>query len=116
MFINYESEDCSMRVLVYGSGVIGSYLVHVLVRGGNDVTVLARGKRAEELEKEGLFIRHYFQRKTTVDPVSVIKATGIPWTKGCSHSAINFMPHSSLRSWPTTIMALLSPRIWASLI
>lgn len=62
-----------MRVLVYGAGVIGSYLTHVLERGGNDVTILARGKRAEELEKEGLVIRHYFQRKTTVDRIRVIR-------------------------------------------
>ncbi|UMV45623.1 ketopantoate reductase family protein [Paenibacillus macerans] len=63
-----------MRVLVYGAGVLGSYLAHVLVRGGNQVTVLARGKRAEELERDGLVIRHYFQRKTTVDQVRVIRA------------------------------------------
>ncbi|MCM3697956.1 ketopantoate reductase family protein [Paenibacillus macerans] len=62
-----------MRVLVYGAGVLGSYLAHVLVRGGNQVTVLARGKRAEELERDGLVIRHYFQRKTTVDQVRVIR-------------------------------------------
>ena len=36
-----------MKVLVYGSGVIGSYLVHVLCVAGNDVTVLARGKWKE---------------------------------------------------------------------
>lgn len=63
-----------MRVLVYGAGVLGSYLAHVLVRGGNQVTVLARGKRAEELERDGLVIRHYFQRKTTVDQVRAIRA------------------------------------------
>lgn len=28
-----------MRVLVYGSGVIGSYLAHVLCTAGNDVTM-----------------------------------------------------------------------------
>lgn len=56
-----------MNVLVYGAGVLGSYLAHVLARGGNEVSLLARGKRAEELEKDGLVIRHYFQRKTTVD-------------------------------------------------
>lgn len=33
-----------MKVLVYGSGVIGSYLSHVLCTAGNDVTMLARGK------------------------------------------------------------------------
>jgi len=61
-----------MKILVYGAGVLGSYLAHVLVRGGNDVTVLARGKRNEELTKDGIVIRHYFQRKTTVDKVRVI--------------------------------------------
>lgn len=61
-----------MRVLVMGAGVLGSYLAHVLVRGGNDVTVLARTKRAAQLQQDGLVIRHYFQRKTTVDQVKVI--------------------------------------------
>jgi 2-dehydropantoate 2-reductase len=61
-----------MRILVFGAGVLGSYLAHILVRGSNDVTVLARGKRAEQLKKDGLVIRHYFQRKTTVDEVKVI--------------------------------------------
>ncbi|MPQ27432.1 ketopantoate reductase family protein [Bacillus paralicheniformis] len=62
-----------MKILVYGAGVLGSYLAHVLVRGGHDVTVLARGNRANELERNGVVIRHYFQLKTTVDPVRVIR-------------------------------------------
>lgn len=61
-----------MRILVFGAGVLGSYLAHVLVRAGNDVTVLARGKRAEQLKKNGLVLRHYFQYKNTVDAVNVI--------------------------------------------
>jgi len=61
-----------MKVLVYGAGVLGSYLAHALVRGGNDVTVLARGKRIAELQQDGLVIRHYLQRKTTVDKVNVV--------------------------------------------
>ncbi|TVX98639.1 ketopantoate reductase family protein [Cohnella terricola] len=32
-----------MRALVYGAGVIGSYLTHILKQGGNDVSLLARG-------------------------------------------------------------------------
>ncbi|MBB6634526.1 ketopantoate reductase family protein [Cohnella thailandensis] len=62
-----------MRILVYGAGVLGSYLAHVLVRGGNEVTMLARGKRAEQLKTNGLVIRHYFQLRTTVDEVNVIQ-------------------------------------------
>ncbi|MFC9712464.1 ketopantoate reductase family protein [Paenibacillus sp. NPDC056933] len=62
-----------MKILVYGAGVLGSQLAHVLVRGGNDVTMLARGQRAEELERDGIVIRHVFQFKTTVDPVQVAR-------------------------------------------
>ncbi|WP_405112808.1 2-dehydropantoate 2-reductase N-terminal domain-containing protein [Paenibacillus sp. FSL K6-1217] len=61
-----------MRILVMGAGVIGSYLAHVLVRGGNDVTILARTKRAGQLKKDGLVLRHYFQRRTTVDQVKTV--------------------------------------------
>ncbi|WP_339848802.1 2-dehydropantoate 2-reductase N-terminal domain-containing protein [Paenibacillus sp. FSL W7-1088] len=62
-----------MNILVYGAGVLGSQLAQVLVRGGNDVTILARGKRAEELERDGIVIRHVFQFRTTVDPVRVTR-------------------------------------------
>ncbi len=61
-----------MRVLIYGAGVQGSFLAHVLIRGNNDVTVLARGKRAEELKNKGIVLRHYLQRKTTTDKVKII--------------------------------------------
>lgn len=40
-----------MRILVYGAGVIGCELAHVLKEGGNDVTLLTRGAW-EELRKE----------------------------------------------------------------
>ncbi|WP_342556170.1 2-dehydropantoate 2-reductase N-terminal domain-containing protein [Paenibacillus sp. FSL R7-0652] len=63
-----------MNILVYGAGVQGSYLAHVLIQGGHHVTVLARGKRAEELEEEGVVIRHYLQRRTTTDYVRVIRS------------------------------------------
>ena len=61
-----------MRILVFGSGVIGSYLTHVLCTAGNDVTVLARGKWKEQLESNGLRIRHHLQRKETLDHPIVI--------------------------------------------
>ena len=62
-----------MKVLVYGSGVIGSYLAHVLCAAGNDVTMLARGKWKEQLEKNGLRIRHHLQHKETLDHPAVIE-------------------------------------------
>lgn len=62
-----------MRILVYGAGVLGSYLAHVLVRGGNHVTMLARGDRYNELLRDGNVIRHYVQLRTTVDQVDVIR-------------------------------------------
>ncbi len=61
-----------MKVLVYGSGVIGSYLAHVLCSAGNDVTMLARGKWKEQLEKNGLRIRHHLQHRETLDRPAVI--------------------------------------------
>ena len=60
-----------MKLLVYGAGVIGCELAHVLKKGGNDVTLLARGEWKDKLEKRGLVIRHYLQRKTTTDKVNV---------------------------------------------
>lgn len=61
-----------MRILVYGAGVLGSLLAHYLVKGGNDVTMLARGSRVDELKQNGIIIRHYLQFKTTVDPTKVV--------------------------------------------
>lgn len=56
-----------MKLMVYGAGVLGSYLAHELIAAGHDVTVLARGARKAELLERGLVIRHHVQRKMTVD-------------------------------------------------
>lgn len=63
-----------MKVLVYGAGVIGCYLTHVLCAAGNDVTLLARGKWKDTLETRGLEIRHHLQRRTTLDRPRIIGA------------------------------------------
>jgi 2-dehydropantoate 2-reductase len=60
-----------MKLLVYGAGVLGSHLAHVLHRAGHDVTILARGQRLKVLKNNGLKIHHYLQRKTTVDNINV---------------------------------------------
>lgn len=63
-----------MKTLVYGAGVIGSYLTHVLCAAGNDVTLLARGDWRETLERDGLTIVHHLQKKTTHDRPHIIVA------------------------------------------
>jgi len=46
-----------IKILIYGAGVIGSIFAYRLKTGGNDVTILARRKRLEQLRKEGLVLR-----------------------------------------------------------
>ena len=62
-----------MRILVYGAGVLGCELAHALLQNQkNDVTLLARGEWKEMIDQKGLVIRHWLQRKTTVDRVRTI--------------------------------------------
>ena len=61
-----------MKILVYGCGVIGSYLIHNLCKAGNDVTVVSRGRWKEVLEAKGLRIHHKLSGKDTVDYPKVI--------------------------------------------
>ena len=60
------------KVLVFGAGVIGAYLAHVLIQAGNEVTILAREERAQSLKQNGLVIRHHLQKKTTKDEVEAV--------------------------------------------
>lgn len=62
-----------MKILVYGAGVIGGYLAHMLCAAGQDVTLLARGAWKETLTQNGLVIRHRLQRKTTVDHPRILE-------------------------------------------
>ncbi len=61
-----------MKILVFGAGAIGSVMTHYLCEAGNDVTVVARSTY-DELKKNGLVIRHYLQKKTTVDHPSIVR-------------------------------------------
>jgi 2-dehydropantoate 2-reductase len=45
-----------MKVIIQGAGALGSIFAAHLVRAGADVTLLARGARAEQLRKEGVTI------------------------------------------------------------
>ena len=45
-----------MRILIYGAGVIGTFYGVKLSAAGHDVTLLARGRRAEQVRKDGLVV------------------------------------------------------------
>ncbi len=61
-----------MRILVFGAGVLGCNLANDLFRAGKDVTLLARGKWAEEIQKNGLRIKNKFSPRMSVSHVPVI--------------------------------------------
>lgn len=63
-----------MKVLVYGAGVIGCYLTHVLCEAGNDVTLLARGSWGDTLERNGLTMVHHLQKRITRDRPRITRA------------------------------------------
>jgi len=60
------------RILVVGAGVNGSVCAAALHRASYDVTVLARGKRLEELQEGGIEIEDPFKGTRTVRQVPVV--------------------------------------------
>ena len=61
-----------MKILVFGAGVLGCNLTRNLFRSGKDVTLLARGKWAEEIRRNGLRIKDKFSPRVSVTPVPVV--------------------------------------------
>ena len=49
--------EMKMRLLIYGAGVIGCLYAALFAEAGNDVTLLARGKRLDSLAENGLRYR-----------------------------------------------------------
>ncbi len=63
-----------MKILVFGAGVLGCNLARNFFRAGKDVTLLARGKWAEEIHKNGLRIKDKFSPRMSVSPIPVTEA------------------------------------------
>lgn len=63
-----------MKILIYGAGVIGSIFAGKLARPKNDVavTILARGKRFEELKNDGIALANPKTMKVEQATVDVI--------------------------------------------
>ena len=55
-----------MRLLIYGTGVIGCLYASLFCEAGYDTTIYARGKRLESLKKYGLcYIKNRKRMKVT---------------------------------------------------
>ena len=60
-----------MKVLVFGAGVLGCNLARNMLRAGKDVTLLARGKWAEEIRNNGLRIKDKFSPRVSCSRIPV---------------------------------------------
>ena len=61
-----------MKILVFGAGVLGCNLTRNLFRAGKDVTLLARGRWAEGIQKNGLRIKDKFSPRVSVSRIPVV--------------------------------------------
>lgn len=62
-----------MKTLIYGAGVIGSLYASVLKQNGKNVTLLARGKRLEELKEHGLIVENLLEKKTYNTKIDLVE-------------------------------------------
>jgi len=90
-----------MRILVIGAGVLGSYLAHELCEGPDEISILARGQRYDDLIEYGLVVEHIRQKKRTINklrvtnkiaPVDIYDITFIVMQK---HQINEFLPDIS---------------------
>ena len=61
-----------MKILVFGAGVLGCNLARNFYRAGKDVTLLARGAWAAEIQKNGLRIKDKFSPRVSVSRIPVV--------------------------------------------
>lgn len=62
------------KILVYGAGPLGSLFAARLQQGGNDVSILARGQRLDDLRDHGIVLVDVQTQRKTVTQVNVVKA------------------------------------------
>lgn len=62
-----------VKILIYGAGVIGSMFAYKLKTGGNEISILARGKRLQDLRHHGLVIQDDIFHKEYKTPINVVE-------------------------------------------
>ena len=61
-----------MKFLFFGAGVLGSLYAAKLHEAGEDVTLLARGSRYEELQEHGVVLEEFTSKEQTATPVRLV--------------------------------------------
>ncbi|MBN1886827.1 MAG: ketopantoate reductase family protein [Thermoflexales bacterium] len=61
------------KILVYGSGPLGSLFAARLQEGGNDVSILARGQRLDDLREHGVVLVDVQTKAQTITRVNVVE-------------------------------------------
>lgn len=97
-----------MRVLVYGAGVIGSALIHVLCQAGNEVTIAARARTKVQLETRGLKLYHLLKKKHTVDMPRIVE---IPSTEEAFDVVFSVMQNQQQLALLDTLAAVNAPYV-----
>lgn len=62
-----------MKILFFGAGVIGSVYAARFMEAGFEVSVMARGKRADDARKNGISIKNLTSAKTVQSKIRVIE-------------------------------------------
>jgi len=68
------ADRTTLRVGVAGAGATGGYLAAALANAGADVTLLARGRSADAIARDGLVVRGPGDRAIQARPTSVVRA------------------------------------------
>ena len=66
-----------MKILVYGAGNIGRLYAARLQDGGQEVTILARGRRLEEIREHGIPLKEFGSGRQTTTRVDVVDRLGV---------------------------------------
>ena len=72
MMIGYRKEE-GMKIAILGAGAMGSILAAYLARAGEDVSIIARGGRAENIKQKGITIEGWkismFHARLSLTPI-----------------------------------------------
>jgi len=93
-----------MRVCVFGAGSVGGYLAAFLAKGGNDVSVVARGAHLAAIRANGLIVETPDDRIT-----AIVAATDDPTELGAQDVVIVAVKAPALPAVAATIAPLLGP-------